>query len=111
LVEVSLFLKGDEGLKLQSSIEKRPQDIGPSWLNDLLACEFAESQEDVERRTRFSLNSGGLDSNNVFLPNLDGETEGGWRFRVRPLTEILLEYRKKAEEYEAAKARSSEDIF
>ena len=111
LVEVSIFFKGDLGLKLQKSIEKRLRADNPKWLNDLIACEFAESQEDVVRSSRYSSNRGGLDSNNVFLPNLRSKTEGGWTFDAIPLTEILLEQRKKAVEYEAAKARSTEDIF
>ena len=110
LVEITIYYKGDVGLKLQQAFENRQFQSNPVWLNELLRAEFARSQEDIDRFSWLLSDQGHLDSNSVCLPNLRSQTEGR-HMDVLPVREILLEFRNEAEEYEAAKARSTEDIF
>jgi hypothetical protein len=110
LVEIRMYYKGDVGLKLQQAFKNRQFQSNPVWLDELLGSEFAKSQEDIDRFSWLLSDRGHLDSNSVCLPNLRSQSEGR-HLDVIPVREILLEYRKKAEEYEAAKARSTEDIF
>ena len=110
LVEITMYYKGDVGLKLQQAFENRHFRSNPAWLNELLSAEFAKSQEDIDRFSWLLSDQGHLDSNAVCLPNLRSQAAGR-HMDVLPVREILLESRKKAAEYEAAKARSTEDIF